>query len=263
MTEKIPVTPLAEEYRRLLKLSQRQRLERAEQLIRRPASLAKAFSDSRQQFASFDHAGEDFYDPVPPRTTLPKKPKGLGSTVEVAARLSGQGPKRVLGDDRLSFVYIDRELVPARTKSGAVFADGKSIRSGLRLDLLLANRHNGAPIIGEVKVAQDKDPFFALIQALTHAAHLSTPSQLKRLARVYSKKKTIKVGKKLDVYLLLAEAPAAATYWFELREAARRLAARLVEQEPITDGVRRIAAVDLDLIDDRMRVSKRFSYPEA
>lgn len=262
MTEKIAVTPLVDEYRGLLKLSQSQRLERAEQLIRRPASLAKAFSDSREQFASFDHADEDFYDPVPPRTPLPKKPKGLGSTVEVAARLSGGGPKRVLGDDRLSFNYIDRELVPARTKTGAVFADGKSIRSGLRLDLLLANRDDGTPIIGEVKVAQDKDPFFALIQALTHAAYLSTPAQFKRLARVYSNKK-IKVGKNLDVYLLLAQAPAAATYWFELREAARRLAARLIAQESLTDGVRRIAAVDLDRIDDRMRVSKRFSYPEA
>lgn len=262
MTETIPVTPLADEYRSLLKLSQRQRLDRAEQLIRRPAPLAKAFSDSRQQFASFDHADEDFYDPVPPRTTLPKKPKGLGSTVDVAARLSGQGPRRVLGDDQLSFLYIDRELVPTRTKSGAVFADGKGIRSGLRLDLLLANRHDGTPIIGEVKVAQDKDPFFALIQALTHAAYLTTPSQLKRLARVYSKRK-IKVARKVDVYLLLAEAPAAATYWFELREAARRLAARLAEQESITEVVRQIAAVDLDLIDGRMRVSKRFSYPEA
>lgn len=262
MTERIPVTPLAQEYRRLLKLSQPQRLERAEQLIRRPASLAKAFRASRRQFASFDHPDEDFYDPAPPRTPLPKKPKGLGSTVEVAARLSGGGPKRVLGDDRLSFLYIDRELVPARTKSGAVFADGKSIRSGLRLDLLLANRHDGTAIIGEVKVAQDKDPFFALMQALTHTAYLSTPSQLKRLSRVYSEKR-INVGKKLDVYLLLAQAPAAATYWFELREAARRLAARLIEQESLTDAVRRIAAVDLDLIDGRMRISKRFSYPEA
>ncbi len=90
-------------------------------------------------------------------------------------------------------------------------------------------------------MAQDKDPFFALIQALTHAAYLSTPSQLKRLARVYSKRK-IKVGEKLDVYLLLAQAPATATYWFELREAARRLAARLIEQDSVTDGVRRIAA---------------------
>jgi hypothetical protein len=262
VTEQIPVTPLVEEYRRLLKLSQAQRLERAEQLIRRPTSLAKAFRDSRQQFASFDHADENFYDPVPPRTTLPKNPKGLSSTIEVAARLSGRGARRVLGDDRLSFLYIDRELVPARTKSGAVFADGKSIRSGLRLDLLLANRHDRTPIIGEVKVAQDKDPFFALVQALTHAAYLSTPSQFKRLARVYSERK-IKAGKKLDVYLLLAQAPAAATYWFELREAARRLAARLVEQESMTGGVRRIAAVDLDLIDERMRISKRFSYPEA
>jgi hypothetical protein len=260
VAEKIPVTPLVEEYRGLLKLSQAERLDRAEQLIRRPGSLIKAFRDSCRQFASFEHVDEDFYDEVPPRKPLPAKPKGLDSTVEVAARLSGRGAKRVLGDDRLSFVYVDRELVPARTKSGAVFADGKSIRSGLRLDLLLANRDDGTPIIGEVKVAQDKDPFFALIQALTHAAYLSTPSQRKRLARVYSKKK-IKVGKKLDVYLLLAQAPAAATYWFELREAARRLASRIVESKP--EGLRRIAAVDLDLVEGRMRISKRFSYPDA
>lgn len=254
------MTPMVVEYRRLLKLSsQKKRLSRAEELIGDPGQLAAAFVESRKEFARFKHADETFYDTE--RKDLPKRPKGLGSTVEVAARLSGSSPKRVLGDDALSFNYIDRELVPTRTKSGAVFEDGKSIGSGLRLDLLLANRDDGTPIIGEVKVTQDKDPFFALVQALMHAAHLSTKPQLERLGRTYGTKK-LNVDGKVDVYLLLAEAPAAATYWFELREAARRLSAALVRQRGISRTVRRIAAIDLDMIEGRMRVSKRFSYPE-
>lgn len=260
MADRIPVTPMVDLYRDLKRDSQRERLRRAERMIANPADLAKRFARSVKRFEAFS-SDEAFYDTG--RKRLPANPTRLGSTLEVASRLEGSRPRRVLGDDDLSFVYVDRELVPARTKSGAVFADGKSIRTALRLDLLLANKHDRLPIVAEVKVAMDKDPFFALIQALTLAAQLVTPQQLDRLrsGRNYGTKRLADRGQ-VDVYLLLATAPAAATYWFELREAARRLSSRLIEEVPVARSVRRIAALDLDLVNNRLRISKRFSFPD-
>jgi hypothetical protein len=260
MAERIPVTPMVKLYRELKGMSQRERLRRADRLLSRPDRLAAHFARSAEEFTrAFDHRDERFYDTD--RRPLPSPPRRLDSTIAVAAHLTGSAPRRVLGDDRLDFTYVDRELVPARTKSGAMFADGRNIRTALRLDLLLANRRDRLPIVGEVKVAMDMDPFFALVQGLTLAAHLVSPSQRERMKRVYPRQGLRDSGK-LDVYLLLAEAPAAGTYWFDLREAAAHMSEALMGQRDVAQSVRRIAAVDLDLLGDRLRISKRFAHPD-
>jgi hypothetical protein len=258
VAERIPVTPMVEVYRELKGMSQRNRLKRAKRELARPAGLARRFTQSVSQFErAFDHRDESFHDGK--RKPLPQAIKGIDSTTGVAAQFKGSAPRKVLGADELSFVYVDRELVPARTRSGAVFADGRSIRTALRLDLLLANRDDRVPIVAEVKVAMDKDPFFALIQGLTLAAHLATGSQLARLRKAYPGSRLART-RQLDVYLLLAEAPASGTYWFDLREVADELSACLVERPELGRHVRRIAAVDLDWVKGRLRVSKRFSH---
>lgn len=265
MSERIPVSPMMKLYRKLKGVSQRERLDRAERMIAHPDQLAKRFAQSVASFEkAFDHVDEEFYEKVARgkiggRKALPKKPKGISSTLEVAARLSGSGVRRVLGADELDFTYVDRELVPARTKSGATFAGGGSIRTAPRLDLLLASADGRLPIVAEVKVAMDKDPFFALVQALTLSAQLATPSQFERLRRCYGQR--LATASQLDIYLLLANTPAAATHWFDLREAADRLSRRLIETPEITRSVRRIAALDLDLLDGRLRITKRFGHP--
>lgn len=261
MSDRIPVTPMVERYRALKAASQRERLADARRSADRPGPLARDFAQSVELFADRFDSDEEFY-PERSRKPLPK-PGGVRSTVEVAARLSGSGKRSVLGAEQLSFTYIDREIVPARTKSGAVFEDGKPISTALRLDLLLANARDAVPIVGEVKVAMDKDPYFALIQALTLAAHLATPSQRRRLQEVYARKgKRLTASGKLDVYLLFSRTPAAGTYWFDLREAARRVSLALIEQKPVVSLIRRVAALDLDEIDGRLRISKRFAYPD-
>jgi hypothetical protein len=261
MGERVPVTPMVKRYRALKAASQRERLAEAQRLSGIPRSLARDFGASVELFAKRFDSDEDFY---PPRSRKPlPKADGIGSTVEVAARLSGSGKRSVLGAEELSFVYVDREIVPARTTSGAVFDDGKPISTALRLDLLLANAKDRVPIVGEVKVAMDRDPYFALIQALTLAAHLATPSQRRRLSSVYGRQgKRLATDGKLDVYLLFSRTPAAGTYWFDLREAARRLSSALMDDAMIDARIRRIAALDLDEIDGRLRISKRFAYPD-
>lgn len=82
---------------------------------------------------------------------------------------------------QIGFSYVGREISPRRTRQ-AVFADGRSgARSGRGgMDLLLKSEA-GLPVVGEVKVYDDKTAFFALIQAMTYAVELSTPNQLERL----------------------------------------------------------------------------------
>ena len=83
----------------------------------------------------------------------------------------------------IRFSYVSREISPRRARQ-AVFTDGRSgARSGRGgMDLLLKSE-TGLPVVGEVKVYDDKTAFFALIQAMTYAVELSTPNQLKRLKK--------------------------------------------------------------------------------
>jgi hypothetical protein len=181
----------------------------------------------------------------------------------------GSGSWRVLGDDSLSFYYLDREIVPTRAP-GVRLADERSSAAGPRLDLLLANASEGRPIVGEVKLTNergspDKDSFFALIQALTAAAYLLPPSQMKRLRRPLhdpEKKLSEKVNQ-LDVYLLTGDAPPHSPLWFELRDKAERLAALVAPQ--LRDRIHTIAGLELAWLKPRsaptrLRITKRFSH---
>ena len=84
------------------------------------------------------------------------------------------------------YKFVDREIAPWNTKQG-IFTNGlpatKTGKGGM--DLLLQNE-DGLPVVGEIKVGEDKNCFFALLQATMYAAELSTPNQLKRLQRTYS-----------------------------------------------------------------------------
>jgi len=87
--------------------------------------------------------------------------------------------------NRLAFDYVDRELLVHRTKSPAKWDNETRNRGGLRLDVLLADAADHTPIVGEMKLPTDKDPFFGLIQALACAAHLATSHQYNRLRYAY------------------------------------------------------------------------------
>ncbi|MEK6251314.1 MAG: hypothetical protein AABM43_05115 [Actinomycetota bacterium] len=258
MATQIPLTPMVKRYKHLGLLSQRKRLAEAHKLITNPGPLAKDFAASIRRFRSYSNVGEDFY--TERKLFSVKAPQSeIKTTHQLTALVKRAHTVRVLGDQALNFSYVDRELVAARTTGGAVFDDGSEARTALRLDLLLANAtdRTPTPIVAEVKVAMDMDPFFALIQGLTLAAHLATGPQRKRLHRRYG----LATAGKLDVYIISAQPPGFATYWFELRDAADSLAAVLIGRRDVSQHIRRIAALDADLVDKRFRVTKRFAYP--
>jgi len=109
--------------------------------------------------------------------------------------------------------------------------------------LLLANAEDRTPIVGEVKLGGDQNAFYALIQALVHAARLSTPKQLERLRRFYADHFA---GEQpagvVDVYVIVRDAPAAGTRP-ELFKLATKLAEQLVDDAEVSQRVRRIACV--------------------
>jgi hypothetical protein len=277
----IPVTPLFKYYEELHyvgagKRGEKvygQRLGQAETLIRRDdcerlvTMFRKSLEQATEFFRSHDFSGQDLY---PRRADLEAEP-GLGNTDQLAQTLaqSRKKPWQVLGDDSLSFYYLDRELVSTRALK-TQFIDGRSSKAGPRLDLLLANAKSRRPIVGEVKVTgrgPDKDPFFALVQALTSAAYLLPATQMDRLRRdTHDFEGRIAEGqRKLDIYLLIAGEPPRSPIWFDLRDCAERVAAAIAPQ--IQDQIETIAALDLGWFEtrpksSRLRITKRFAFPQ-
>jgi hypothetical protein len=150
--------------------------------------------------------------------------------------------------------YVDRELVVQRTTSPAAWDDGASNRGGgTRLDILLADRADGTPIVGEVKLPGDRDPYYALIQALACASNLATPKQYERMRNhLYLGRFPARpTPPRFDVFVLAVEAPGTegqppkGRYQAELREAAEGLAPALLAQPDLARHVRRIATLRL------------------
>ncbi|MGH2965812.1 MAG: hypothetical protein ACRDMH_10590 [Solirubrobacterales bacterium] len=208
---------------------------------------------------------------------------GLDSTPSLCRWFEKHPDRRwdVLGDDSLSFYYLDRELVSTRAP-GERLEGGRSTRLGPRLDLLLANARDGTPIVGELKVTAkrkprpgdppgyeqrragpDKDPFYGLIQGLASAAYLLPRNQLSRLRRHDPGKRLELRRRRVDVYILVGEEPEASRPWFELRDRAQRLSEAILPG--IAGHVRTIACLDLRWypwrpLRSRLRITKRFAF---
>lgn len=277
MTITAPTNAIAREYAALLdkgKTSDRTPTDRylaaARRLLDEPLELVEAFRSSVEEttdyFARHDPGDERLYGAE--REGL-RQPPGLESTAAVGALMEQHGRKRwdVLGDDSLSFYYIDRELLVTQAKGLARPTSEET--ASLRLDLLLANASDGLPIIAELKVTSperespDKNPFFALIQALACASYLLPPPQMARLRR-HDRGRRLKVDDgRVDVYVITVREPPASKPWFELRDAAERLSAATIEDLGL--WIRTIAFIELAWLDRPFggkrppRATKRFA----
>lgn len=161
-----------------------------------------------------------------------------------ALTMLGEEVIEVAGEPDLSFRYVAREIVPARAPDYRWPSKSKPPQ----VDLLLAHVDR-TPIVAEAKIARDMDPFFALIQVLAMASQLATPAQLDRLRHeknypeAFDPKAT-----KVDAYVVMAGT--ASGTWTNLKtfaESASELAEALMQCQPITDSIRRIAAVSIKL----------------
>lgn len=193
----IPITDIMRGYQTLRRMPQAARLEEALRLAEHPEELAAEFAPSVARFAPYRNLDEQFYPTRPGRQPA----GGLKRTNDLVLPLATQ--KRVVPVDACGRVmthdagpdvtavraaalaadYVDRELLVQRTTSPAKWEDGKRNRGGVRLDVLLADVDDRTPIVAELKLPGDMDPFFALIQALARASHLATANQYERMRR--------------------------------------------------------------------------------
>jgi hypothetical protein len=221
----------------------------ATNLWENPTKLVDRFKSSLDKttkyFATHDPGTSRFYEAT--RADLETEP-GVTKTSAVGALMEAYKHKRydVLGDDALSFYYIDRELLVTQSKN--LDTPSTSETASLRLDLLLASATDRLPIVCELKVTSpdgrpDKDPFFALIQALACASYLLPPQQMKRLMKHDTERRLEIDSGRLDVYVLTVDEPPASKPWFRLRDAAERLSALTITD--LSKWIRTIAFVEL------------------
>lgn len=273
MTEEllIPVTPMTRLYWEV-HFSQKQRLAKADEYVKRPETLAAKFIESRNQFGrEFDWSEFPFHKRKDPRA-FKAGASPVKRTRDLACALLRKTPDgqpldengpiawKVQNAPLLSFSYVDREIQPARTDVETSFAKVKDAPAKapkkLSFDLLLANASDRTPIVCEVKLtterddrgklrlSTDKDPFFALIQVLTSTAHLATRSQLRRLESYGA----FDLGEgRFDVYVMIRGQPAEkAKYWFKLRDRAREVADELLGIPEIRSVIRRIEFLEIE-----------------
>jgi hypothetical protein len=267
----IPITRIMRRYQRLRKLPQAQRLQEARHLVEHPEELAEEFAASVAHFAPYANLNDHFYPPERAKReyaadvqrtndlVLRLQEQGTLVPVDGASRLTrhaaGAGVTAVPAAD-LTARYVDRELLVQRTTSPAEWEDGTHNRGGVRLDVLLADVASRRPIVAELKLPGDMDPFFALIQALACAAHLATHNQYERMRRHLHRGKFPELADAppLDIWVLSVDPadhdpsqPPKGRYMADLRKAADNLAPKLLVQDAITASICRIAALGMRL----------------
>lgn len=209
ITRLIPVTELRHFYRTLRRFGSKSfHRQAAMECLRRPDQLAEMVRSSHRHFAYYDNHLEGFHS----RTT-----RGAVTALRRANRQLANlfvnevatNSVTVNSAPGLNFSFVDFEISPIRTKKSEFETGDPGRRGRGGLDLLLANRDDQLPIVGEVKADTDRNPFLGLIQSLTYAVELSTVPQRDRLARHYPGRFTLlDSGPWVDIYLFLLRYPA-------------------------------------------------------
>ena len=213
-----------------------------------PADLAGRFLRSVEHFGSYSNIDQGFHD----KPTIFKAGHGLQiqRTVDLGQRLSGAGDCAIPGTD-LAFTYVDRELDCMRTYPGQKLEDGEPSKRAIVLDLLLRHK-DGTPILAELKIREDADAFYGLVQALAAAAHLVTEKQLERLAKQYPVLRINEREPRVDICVLLYPAGRRKGTRVPLLKDAQEIALGFLAHEGIGKLIRDISFVDARLDDEQL-----------
>jgi hypothetical protein len=201
-------------------------------------AMATTFAESVEAFSIYENEREPFHGTVdgfaPPLSAdcwVTGRPIANGNAY-AAALIAGA----TIPSFPPNVEYVDREPDCLRT-SATHFFKGLPVttREAVLPDLLLAHP-DGFPILAEVKVKNDANAVYALVQVLAAAAHLVTPSQRIRLGAQYNRLK-VPDGPCLDLFVLLHDPPQSGTAP-RLAEAARQLAGELLEDAAVAKHIR-------------------------
>lgn len=239
------------EYRFVKRLPKKERLAYIQWLAAAPGELADKFVRSIASFTPYENDLQAFNGSPP--VFKPEHGENLTAGVDLAKRLLDGGTCEVGGRRELDLDYVNRELdclrvARGRGAGGRNLDDGAPSKTALVLDLLLVNVNDRVPIISEVKLGEDKDAAYALIQALAAAAHLATPAQRRRLANIYPDAQFDVAEHRIDVYVISLDRPTRSLD-AALHEAAVRVAEQLVERGDVAESIRRIAFLEAQVLD--------------
>lgn len=202
----IPVTKLREFYKFLRLFSTDTEIEILKDFNRKEnfKKLIEIYEDSKVHFEKFCSVDKFIGDSK--RKNLPEKPMLINNTNDVITVLNSKNNNIIKNSQSLNFEYIEREISPLRITGGVYFETGKSGKSSGTggLDFIGWNKKSNLPILGEVKVKNDENPFFAIIQLLTYLSELTTKNQIKRINYTNLFKNQIKSNSGFYLYILVS-----------------------------------------------------------
>jgi hypothetical protein len=262
----IPATPMYLRYRCFAQTSKGERRAQAEYFAYdQPRELARQFAASVRHFETYDNVAEAFVN-APHALAAPGQGRA-GDTKEVANRVAAAGtvvPREPDGGragpapvppvtcpdaSQLAFDYVERELTVTRTTNG-IWEHGLAGASRLDLDLLLASASDRTPIGAEVKIGDDKDRYYALIQTLAAIASLATPNQCARLRQQLGHRgrfpEQLAQTPRVDLYLLFIDSHTRGDVQLRIEKAVDTLTARLLGFDAVAWSVRRVVGLEVD-----------------
>jgi hypothetical protein len=189
------------------------------------SELTGLWQQSTSSFKDYDNSDEGFVNEEDKRSPPPSVSSlvACNSGIQVAAYLRWRlSEASGLAEGCAPWRYVGYEVSPRRT-TRSVFSDGRKARKsgGGGIDVLLVDA-DGDPVVGEVKVAQDGNLGYALIQSLTYAAELVSPAQRERLAKHYPEHGFRQDGGGVSIVLLIVNR--------EAKDPSKEPAIRLIEK---------------------------------
>jgi len=240
-----------------------QQLRGARKTAQNPAALTDDFLDTIRLFEEIHEPNieEGFYDGGNEgRKTLYEDPAYVGfgnaGTNLIAGNLSrpgsdGQPVGASTSPDLPDLIYLDRELVPTRSRSQEVGYDDPDGGERVRLDLLFGASRYGtalkgelAPVVAEVKALSDENVYYALIQGLNCCAQLSSTAQRDRLAETYHE---LSAECPMELWIVLAEHNSRGPEKAEMARLAHEIVQVFMQKDGIADHLSAIRCVDAEV----------------
>lgn len=204
--------------------------------------LIKLYNDSYNNLNSFyNNSNEDFFNSktYTKRAPLSKFGTTVRKSYDIIAILNNMRNINIRNPNnkkQLDFVFINYEVSPLRTTK-AIYQDGeKGSSSGTGgIDFIGYNNIQKIPILGEIKINGDKNPFYALIQLLTYLSELSIPSQIKRINKfnLFGNNVTLKNDTVFDLYILFYHSKKKKKYYDYILNNTKELANKIVGSKNI------------------------------
>lgn len=249
----IPRTRLREIYKLLKTCSSiKFHLEFASELASRknPEKFASYINEDVKRFHAYENIVDDLFDysdrsPLPPTTEIEE----ITNTGHVAALLENQETLEfALHEDKTQvceFRYVDREVRPCRTTNHATYVDGLPAAAQPHADLLLVGNRN-LPSLGEVKIGNDTNPFYALVQLLMYASELLGEHQRSRLSNSFPEV-FAKGYRSVDLVIILHKYNKRSKPRTKLLEQTSLLSKRLIQLSKFNKHIRGIYCIDVKL----------------